>query len=173
MKSPKLFLRNLTTAPFTKWYKRSVAAIEMDDFIGAETASNILKPATRSSSFRDKSSRRLVGIFVHHQGRAFGPASGRKSFWPMVGDERRVARQGMTSKSPFSFHADCPPFRWLRSQPGPPFLLLSASGGVASFGYTLLQNLLPTLASDAGVNRWPDRFASASLFVTLRFLSIK
>lgn len=40
---------------------------------------------------------------------------GRESFWPSGGDEREVARQGMTSKSSFSFHADCPPFRWLRS----------------------------------------------------------
>ena len=39
----------------------------------------------------------------------------RESFWPSGGDERKVARQGMTSKSSFSFHADCPPFCWLRS----------------------------------------------------------
>lgn len=90
-------------------------------------------------SFRDEFSRRLVGIFVRHRGRPFGSAGGRKSFRTGEGVKER---QGMTSKSPFSFHADCPPFLWLRSQPGLPLLLLSAFGGVASFWYTLCQNLV-------------------------------
>lgn len=41
-------------------------------------------------------------------------------------EEKHIMR--MTSKSCFSFHADCPPFHWLCLEPKLPFLPLTFEG---------------------------------------------
>lgn len=84
--------------------------------------------------------RRAVDIFVHHHGGAVGNCRwvGKFLTYRGGGDERKVARQGMTSKSPFSFHAHCPPFPRLL-----PFLLFFCLlQGVGSFG-TLCRKIFP------------------------------
>lgn len=80
-----------------------------------------------------------VDIFVYRHGGAVGNCRWVGKFLTRGGgDKRKVARQGMTSKSPFSFHADCPPFPWLL-----PFLLLFCLlQGVGSFG-TLRRKIFP------------------------------